>query len=355
MTFSRSMMLSVPRSYTWLFVVVWVNVFILMFPPASIAQKKQPAFRDNFYDVAIRGDFAWIVGYYGTILASKDRGLTWQLQRSETTEALFRVGFVNENEGWITGSYGTILHTDDRGKSWRRQKSPVEENLFGLDFVNDRIGWAVGSRGTILLTLDGGVTWANRSLDEDVILNDIRFVDPRRGWIVGEFGRIYHTRDGGRSWHKQKSPIEVPFISGSSRNLFRLLFANAHRGWAFGLDGVILRTADGENWHVVRSDSASRARLKESNHLFAAAALGGKTWAVGERGAVLVSTLGNAWSSADLDAPPRTLNSIAAGTQGFGLIVGNHGIILRTEDGGKQWKRIAIVPGSGGSTVKPPR
>jgi photosystem II stability/assembly factor-like uncharacterized protein len=349
------MSITVPRFCTASLVLLWAFFFTVTVPMRGTSQSDEPAFHDNFYDVAIRGDLSWIVGYYGTILASKDRGLTWQLERSETTEALFRVGFVNENEGWITGSYGTILHTDDRGKSWRRQKSPVEENLFGLDFLNNRIGWAVGSRGTILFTLDGGVTWANRSLDEDVILNDIRFVDARRGWIVGEFGRIYHTRDGGRSWHKQKSPIEVPFISGSSRNLFRLLFANAHRGWAFGLDGVILRTADGENWHVVRSDSASRARLKKSNHLFAAAALGGKTWAVGERGAVLVSTLGNAWTSADLDAPPRTLNSIAAGTQGFGLIVGNRGIILRTEDGGKQWKRIAIVPGSGGSTGKPLR
>ncbi|HZD40870.1 MAG TPA: YCF48-related protein [Terriglobales bacterium] len=348
------MSLSVPRFCTASLILLWAGFFMVMVPMRGISHSEEPAFHDNFYDVAVRGDFAWIAGYYGTILASTDRGLTWQLERSETTEALFRVNFVNQKEGWITGSYGTILHTDNSGKSWRRQKSPVEENLFGLDFVNNRVGWVVGSRGTILFTLDGGVTWANRSLDEDVILNDIRFVDARRGWIVGEFGRIYHTRDGGRSWHKQKSPIEVPFISGSSRNLFRLLFANARRGWAFGLDGVILRTVDGENWDVVRSEDTSVTPLK-SNHLFAAADLGGKVWAVGERGAVLVSTLGNAWSLADLEAPPRTLNSIAAGTKHFGLIVGNRGIILRTEDGGKQWKRIAIVPGSGGSEVKPPR
>jgi photosystem II stability/assembly factor-like uncharacterized protein len=349
------MRFTVPRFCTALFVLLWANLFILTLPTLGHSQNQEPAYRDNFYGVAIHGDLAWIVGYYGTILASRDRGLTWELQRSETTEALFRVSFVNEKEGWITGSYGTILHTNDSGKSWHRQESPVAENLFGLDFMNGLIGWAVGSRGTILFTQDAGVTWTNRSLDEDVILNDIRFVDAQRGWIVGEFGRIYHTRNGGRTWHKQRSPIEVPFISGSSRNLFRLLFPNAHRGWAFGLDGVILRTADGEKWQVVRSDGASRAHSK-SNHLFAAAVLGGATWAVGERGTVLVSTLGNhAWSSADLDAPPQTLNGIAAGSQGLGLIVGNRGIILRTEDGGEQWKRIALVPRRGGSTVKPLR
>lgn len=345
-------MLSARRSYMSFYVLVWASFFLLVFPALGVCQNKEAAFRDNFYDVAIRGDFAWVVGYYGTILASRDRGLTWELQHSDTTEALFRVSFVDEKRGWVSGSFGTILHTDDGGKSWHRQKSPVEENLFGLYFMNDRVGWSVGSRGTILLTEDGGVTWSNRGMGEDVILNDVRFPEAKRGWIVGEFGRIYHTRDGGRTWRKQKSPVEVPFISGNSRNLFRLLFRNTHRGWAFGLDGVILTTQEGEKWNVTRPDGTSVSRSKP-NHLFAAAELGDKNWAVGERGTVLVSTLGdNLWSSADLKTPPVSLNGVAAGSQGLGLIVGNRGLILRTDDSGKQWKRISFVSRPRGSTDK---
>lgn len=348
------MRLSARRSYTSFYVLVWANICMLMFTAFGIAQAKEPAFRDNFYDVAIRGDLAWVVGYYGTILASRDRGLTWELQHSDTTEALFRVSFVDDKKGWVTGSFGTILHTDDGGKSWRRQKSPVEENLFGLYLMNDRVGWAVGSRGAILLTEDGGITWSDRGIGEDVILNDVRFSDAKRGWIVGEFGRIYHTRDGGRTWRKQKSPIEVPFISGNSRNLFRLLFRNTHRGWAFGLDGVILTTQDGEKWNVAWPDGdGSPASRSKPHHLFAATVLGDKTWAVGERGTVLVSASGDSsWNSVDLRTPPVSLNGVAAGSQGLGLIVGNRGLILRTDNGGEQWKRIGFVSRPKETTVK---
>jgi len=345
------MMLSLPRLYGSLIVLVWAHLFLVIFPAHGIAQSKELAFRDNFYDVAIRGDRAWIVGYYGTILTSRDRGLTWELQHSDTTEALFRVKFVNENKGWITGSYGTILHTEDGGKSWHRQTSPLEENLFGLTFIDDVIGWAVGSRGTILHTEDGGTTWSNRSIGEDVILNDVRFIDAKQGWIVGEFGRVYHTRDAGRTWRKQKSPIEVPFTSGTSRNLFRLLFPSQHQGWAFGLDGVVLTTTNGSTWNVASPISTSVSRAKP-NHLFAAAVLSDTIWAVGERGTVLVSDSSNqTWLSAPFKTPPRSLNGIASGTQGLGLIIGNRGVILRTTDGGKQWKGVNLGSRSARTTV----
>ena len=35
--------------------------------------------------------------------------------------------------------------------------------------------------------------------------------------------------------------------------------------------------------------------------------------------------------------------TIAFGPDGLGLIVGNRGVILRTEDGGKNWNRVKVV------------
>jgi photosystem II stability/assembly factor-like uncharacterized protein len=305
--------------------------------------EREPAFRDNFYDVAMRDNFAWIVGYHGTVLRSHDHGLTWELQQSGTIEALFRVNFIDQEEGWVAGSYGTILHTRDGGKSWERQKAPVEEHLFGLNFINHRHGWAVGSRGTVLATEDGGVTWVDRSIGDDVILNDVCFIDPEQGWAVGEFGRIYISKDSGRTWLKQKSPIEVPLVSGESRNLFRLLLPNSHSGWAFGLDGVILSTNNGEMWGVSSPSDAAVSNAK-GYHLFSASAVHGTTWAVGERGTVLVSSIdSHEWSPAGLKAPPLTLNGIAFGNDDAGLIVGNRGVILHTADAGKEWKQIRIA------------
>jgi photosystem II stability/assembly factor-like uncharacterized protein len=332
------------RKFAVLFsVIAWMIVFCAAVSPQDKASPiKSSAIRDNFYDVAIQEELVWIVGYYGTILHSQDRGLTWTKQQSGTTEALFRVVFRGEKYGWASGSYGTLLCTQDGGKTWQRQKIPVEEHLFGLDFIDERHGMAVGSRGAVLVTEDGGTTWANHGLGDDVTLNDVRFIDNQRAWAVGEFGRIYYSKNGGRSWVKQKSPIEVDFASGESRSLFRLLLRNSHAAWAFGLDGTILAMQDGGPWKVASPASTSPMGAKRS-HLFAAAAFDGKGWVVGERGALLVSSLAtNEWTAVNLKTPPSTFNGVAFGKNNLGLIVGNRGLILRSNDAGQHWQQISV-------------
>lgn len=342
---------------------LFLGMLLALLPATGVeaaSAERELAFRDNFYDVEIRGKLVWIVGYHGTVLHSRDGGLSWTVQGSGTKEALFRVSFVDPRKGWISGSYGTLLHTGDGGRKWLVQQAPTTEHLFGLNFLDERTGWVVGSRGTVLYTETGGKTWLDRSIGEDVILNDVAFVDPGEGWAVGEFGRIYHTRDGGQSWTKENSPIEVSFISGENRNFFRLLLARANggsllNGWAFGLDGVIVGTKNGSHWEIVHRNGGTNP-VATAHHLFDAAIFNGRKWAVGERGTVVFAPMENeAWTPAGLDTPPISLNGIAFGPHGQGLIVGNRGILFRTEDGGKQWKRIRIIshgPGKGISKVQ---
>jgi photosystem II stability/assembly factor-like uncharacterized protein len=318
--------------------------------PAGYSHR-EPGFQDNFYGVKIRGHHAWIVGYYGTILHSQDRGASWQIQSSGTKEALFHPAFVSEEEGWVSGAYGTILHTRDGGKRWSLQRSGTQEHLFDIEFIDGKRGWTVGSRGTVLHTNDGGASWSDRPLGDDIILNSIFFVSPERGWIVGEFGVIYHTKDGGKSWRKQKSPVEVSFVSGESRNLFGLIFPDSSEGWAFGLDGVILKTQTGDQWIAINQNGA-KPRGVTDRHLFAAAHLNGRLWAVGERGAAVVSQMEKEnWRGADFKFPPIALNGIDFSPDGFGLIVGNRGTIFRTLDGGQQWQRIRMVPQAPGKGI----
>jgi photosystem II stability/assembly factor-like uncharacterized protein len=317
-------------------------------PPAFSAHAatlaKELALQENFYGVQILDSQVWVVGYYGTILHSKDKGLTWEIQQSPTRNSLFQVRFLNGEKGWISGSYGTMLDTTDGGKNWGAQATGTTEHLFGLSFVTEQMGWAVGSRGAILHTRDGGRSWINSSLSEDLALSSVAFVNSTRGWIVGEFGVIFQTQNGGKNWIKQKSPVEVSFVSGESRNLFALLFPEPENGWAFGLDGVVLKTRGGSTWEVVRQKEKTSSS-PGANHLFAAAVFNGGLWAVGERGTLLHSDAdGNDWRQTRAETPRLSLNGIAFGKDGFGLIVGNRGVILRTEDGGTTWKRLKIAP-----------
>ncbi len=170
----------------------------------------------------------------------------------------------------------------------------------------------------------------------------ITFVSASRGWIVGEFGVIFQTSDGGKSWQKQKSPVEVSFSSGASQNLFALLFTAPTDGYAFGLDGLVLKTRDGARWEIVRHRETANSG-SVANHLFAAAAFNGRISVVGERGTLLQSDPDSgSWRQAGVQIPRLSLNGIAFGKDGFGLAVGNRGLVLRTEDGGKNWKRLKI-------------
>ncbi|MFQ5542570.1 MAG: WD40/YVTN/BNR-like repeat-containing protein, partial [Candidatus Binatia bacterium] len=109
------------------------------------------------------------------------------------------------------------------------------------------------------------------------------------------------------------------------------------------LDGVILRAREGEHWEVVHKNGSTDS-VATVHHLFDAEIFGGRKWAVGERGTVVFSGVGDEeWAPAGLKTPPISLNGIAFGPDGLGLIVGNRGFILRTEDGGKKWDRVKAV------------
>jgi photosystem II stability/assembly factor-like uncharacterized protein len=311
-----------------------------LFGAAGAANReKEPALQENFYGVHISGERAWIVGYYGTILHSADRGQTWELQTSPTRRALYSVNFVDPLSGWISGSHGTVLLTRDGGKSWRARSVGTPEHLFASDWRDQLHGWMVGSRGTTLRTTDGGRSWTISPIAGDFTFSTVKFTTALRGWLAGEFGVIFRTADGGKSWQKQQSPIEVSFASGASQSLFALVFPAESAGYAFGLDGVVLKTSDGNGWEVVRRPEKAAGA---SHHLFAGAAFDGRISAVGERGTLLQTDPLHQWRRADLRIPRLSLNAVAFGPDGFGLIVGNRGLVLRSDDGGKTWKRLKI-------------
>lgn len=302
------------------------------------AQSKEPALAENFYGVSVVGDHAWISGYYGTILHSSNRGQSWQKQKSPTRNALFASHFLDRQRGWIAGSYGTLLRTEDGGENWQLVPTGTSEHLLRLTFIDEQSGWAVGSRALLLRTQDGGRMWRKTQLAGDFTVGDVSFIDLQRGWLAGEFGVIYRTDDGGDTWSKQPSPVEVAFASGESRNLFALLFPDRTTGFAFGLDGVILKSVGGANWGVVREKGSGA-----SHHLFAATAHNDRLWAVGERGTFLhAASDGLHWQPVKTVTPRLSLNGIAFGANGLGFIVGNRGAVLRSENDGATWSPLKL-------------
>ena len=141
---------------------------------------------------------------------------------SSTTDALFKIYFIDSNKGFIVGSNGIILKTYDGGLTWQIIQSNVNENLFSISFADSKNGIIVGWNGTILKTNDGGLTWQKQKINFNSYLKDVLFVNEFLGIIVGGEGKVLRTENGGEDWDE----IDI----GSNSGLYKISFDNNGEG-----------------------------------------------------------------------------------------------------------------------------
>jgi len=297
---------------------------------------------ENLHSVCcVDTEHIWACGNYGTILFSRDGGKTWQPQDSGIDDFMLgSIVFADTKNGWAAGVNGTVIHTADGGVSWHPQNSGTRSNLLDLFFTDPEYGWAVGELGTVIHTRDGGKTWTRQMDEQDAILNDVFFVDRQTGWIVGEFGTILHTRDSGKSWQCQVCKDIAPEISELEWEkplpaLYGICFTSRDCGWIAGMDGVILKTADGgQHWQKLSSDT--------DKPLYSITIKGSKGFVVGCKGVYLVSADGGlTWKPQnDVLKTKFWLREIAV-ADNLGLIVGARGTIARSDTGGKTWELVS--------------
>jgi len=215
-----------------------------------------------------------------------------------TMENLFGVEAYGRDNAWVVGFEGTILHTTDGGLNWETQKGPENVDLYDASFVDAQRGWSVGKFGTILHTTDGGKNWIKQESGTKERLFDVCFIDTHRGWVVGTMGTILHTKDGGKSWVNQGI--------GEDRYYNSVFFIDAKRGWIVGEYNFIYHTEDGgEEW--VRQECEELIPEEPED---------------------------------DFPPPPPHLYGVYFSDTETGWATGMDGIIIKTEDGGKTWKRL---------------
>ena len=149
---------------------------------------------------------------------------------------LYGMSYGDADHLWVVGEFGTIMASADGGRTFRQQHAPVETTLSAVHFIDTRHGWAVGIDTTILHTEDGGDTWSpqtppvNQRSFYDVV------VSGQHGWIVGNSGTVLKSTDGGRSWVVEPLPIQL------AANWIRsVALTPAGRGLAVGAEGLVFR------------------------------------------------------------------------------------------------------------------
>lgn len=278
-------------------------------------------------DVARAGDRLVAVGDRGHVLYSDDSGRTWTQARVPVSVLLTAVWFANATTGWAVGHDGMIIATRDGGVNWELQRDGIaaQEAL-------DRESLAAARRAATAHDGAAGspeAAQAQAALEEEEDrasqpvyappLMDVWFADADTGIAVGAYGSYLRTSDGGRSWIHDTTRIDNP----DDLHYYAIASGGAGRLLIVGESGSVFRSRDGgAGWEQL-------AQAYEGTLFGALAFTPGDTVCVfGLQGTVLVSRdFGDTWQR--LHSPTESVlagGTIASG--GEALIVGNVGTIL---------------------------
>lgn len=128
----------------------------------------------------------------------------WFAQESGTTDLLYAIKFVDNNNGWVTNLNGTkLFHTTNGGTDWFVQKDFGTPVIWNFTFINDSIGYIYSHGGPahLLKTTDGGTTWQTIHTFSATV-DDLKFYSENTGWCL-EFeltSYLSRTTNGGVDW-----------------------------------------------------------------------------------------------------------------------------------------------------------
>ncbi len=205
--------------------------------------------------------------------------------------------------------------------SWEKlETEPYRGKQDDISFINQEEGWYVNGFGKIFHTADGGKTWELQLEKQGSFFRTIQFLDENVGF-VGTVGTdyfpnvmdtipLYGTIDGGKTW----SPVEYdgPYVKGLCA------------------------------FDYVKEQYINHGAIDYRHHLFAVGR-------VGSPANIMIShDAGKTWTSRSLNEECKMLFDIKMLDKNTGFacaassedISKSNAMILKTEDGGKTWKKV---------------
>lgn len=229
-------------------------------------------------------------------------------------------------------------------KTVRELPLTPHDQLLGTWFGEAGRGFIVGSHGLILRTVDGGAHWAQVASPVSDTLSSISFSDVQHGVIGGGAGVILTTSDGGLHWQRRDS--------ATIQRLLKVQALDALHDYAVGAFGTFVSSEDGGViWHAHKLpwDQLVSRLTDEFGHIepnlnaiwFVTPQRG---WIVGEFGLVLRTDDGGAtWNADKYGADLPQLYDVVFQNDSDGWIAGQLGTLMRTSDGGRSWNTIRLT------------
>ncbi|MCC6283318.1 MAG: hypothetical protein IT262_22115 [Saprospiraceae bacterium] len=224
------------------------------------------------------------------LLRTSNGAQTWTATYQNNTAAYPRyfndLFFLNNTDGWAVGTNGRILHTQNSGITWSPVNAPgVAWELFCVAFPDAQNGF-IGGTGGLLRSTNGGTSWSPTAIQEAVTA--VQFLNAQTGFISG-YNSLKKTSNGGQIW----TDVPLPPDGASIEDIW---FADEQYGYLLNYNAVYRTTNGGQVWEKYSGGTATNVQYN-----------------------------GFAW----LD-------------QNRGMIVGDYGLCLKTENGGgSDWAPIA--------------
>lgn len=285
--------------------------------------------------------FIFVITYLLIFLSSAAQ-IVWELQDSGTVHNLNSVDFFNADKGIAVGEAGTILRTEDGGENWLPSASGTTADLYSVCFFQENEAVAVGNSATLLRTEDGGINWSPVTVNGLFYDMFSVFIHPEGNGIAGGAAQTILTTDnggltwdikqtdywGGGFWGAHMVDNDIGFLAGENSIMAPLLAFTANGGDSFNFEDFYL--VDGAVSHEGRALNC---------HFFSSLA------------GIVISRRWDGWGCVtQVNLPDFTTdhytnlyNSVDFADADFGMVVGNNGGVLVTENGGLDWEAETAV------------
>jgi len=233
-----------------------VLILVVLVLTSSISAQwrliESPSKADLNSAVQLTDTKAFVVGDYGTMLATNNRGSTWQNIDLGIKTNLNSIKFMDGDtyfNSYVIGDFGVILRTDSHWYNW--EVISVASNYYNKDvsFANELNGIVVGykylgsselplSYTSILVTHNGGLTWVEKSINIIGKFNSVNFYDKDHAIAVGDAGLVAYSDDGGENWYMHRI---------TARNLNAIRVCKSGVKFIVGNEGALYVAKDRHN------------------------------------------------------------------------------------------------------------
>ncbi len=189
----------------------------------------------------------WLVGEYGLVAVSRDRGASWRKVKTPASSCLFDLGQDARGTWWIAGDEGVVLRSTSKGKTWTQAETPLAGRLLHLHRRGDDLFFL----GKTVTRWDGDRWNKVKGITTSSLLCDMVETPAGTLVVVGDAGVVYRSTDDGRSFSRvdPKTRAELEAAAWVAGALF-----------VVGSDGTILRSVD-DGLTFKKVSSGTRAHL----------------------------------------------------------------------------------------------